>query len=238
MPEPGEPAISVVIPVYNGARFLRDTLASVLAQTLLPCEVITVDDGSTDESADIIRQLAATSAIPIRYCYQANRGPGAARNTGVGLASGRLIAFLDQDDLWLPEKLARQVKAMAEQPDAGCVIVKQRFLLADGFHWPPWVRSELVNQELTGLTPSAILVKRALFSHIGYFNEEMITASDVDWISRLSDAGISVASVDEVLLLHRIHPQNQSRLVGAFHAELLELTRRSVQRKHGSPATP
>jgi len=222
-----------VVPVYNGADYLGAAVESILAQTYLPCEIIVVDDGSTDESAAIIQRLAAAAPVPIRSFHQANRGVAAARNMGVAAASGSWIAFLDQDDVWLPAKLARQVAALKQQPDLGCVTVKQRFFLTEGFERPYWVRPELLERDLAGYTPSALLVKRALFSQLGRFDETIEATSDTDWIARAVDAGVLIGSVDEALLLHRIHPANQSRFVATAHAEFLKIARRSVERKQG-----
>jgi glycosyltransferase involved in cell wall biosynthesis len=108
--------ISVVIPCYNGAKYLREALDSVLAQTLPPLEVIVVDDGSTDDSAAI----AESFGPPVRVIRQSNQGESVARNRAIGEAKGEWVAFLDADDLWLPEKLAEQAKLMTPSIGAVC----------------------------------------------------------------------------------------------------------------------
>ena len=223
--------VSVIIPVYNGARHLWETVTSALVQTQPPCEILVVDDGSTDESAAVIQQMAATSAIPIRYSYQTNGGPGAARNKGIALASGGLVAFLDQDDLWLENKLARQVQLFQDAPDVDIVVTQQVYFLADGFACPPWVRPELLDRPVSAMTPSTLMVRRHLFNQIGTFSEKLLAASDADWFFRAKDAGIVIAAVSEVLVKHRIHSQNQSRMVARSHMELLALVQQSVRRK-------
>ena len=97
--------LSVIMPVYNGAEFLAEAVASIVAQAYQPLEIIVVDDGSTDETATIVQSLGGE----IRYLYQFNQGPAAARNAGLALAQGDLIAFLDVDDLWPADKLAQQM---------------------------------------------------------------------------------------------------------------------------------
>jgi len=110
--------ISVVIPTYNRARPLVTAIKSVLAQTYVPLEILVVDDGSTDGTADAVQGMienttAGTNPRPhIRYFYQSNQGPSAARNRGIAEAAGNWIAFLDSDDTWLPEKLESQVRAI------------------------------------------------------------------------------------------------------------------------------
>jgi len=109
--------VSVIIPAYNGAAFLPEAIDSVLAQDYEPLEILVVDDGSTDDTHDVLRPYAPR----IRYFYQENRGPSAARNLGIERARGDLIAFLDADDRWLPGKLAAQVAALGTQSAAALV---------------------------------------------------------------------------------------------------------------------
>src|SRR5262245_3344132 len=109
--------VSAVIPTYNCARFLGDAIRSVLQQTVPVHEVIVVDDGSTDNARDVVE----TFGHRVRYVFQQNRGPSGSRNTGIAEATGDWIAFLDQDDLWLPHKNATQVRAIAEHPNCHLV---------------------------------------------------------------------------------------------------------------------
>ena len=111
------PGVSVVIPVYNGEQYLADAIQSVRDQTYQNVEVIVVDDGSTDESADVAKKFGEA----IRYVHQSNGGVGKARNTGIAAARGAYLAFLDQDDLWLPDKLAVQVAYLDSHPEVGAV---------------------------------------------------------------------------------------------------------------------
>jgi glycosyltransferase involved in cell wall biosynthesis len=112
-----EPLVSVVIAAYNGAQYLPEAIDSALAQTYPKVEVIVVDDGSTDSTAEVVGAYGAR----VRYLYQQNAGTAAARNTGIQSAQGELIALLDQDDRWLPEKLARQVPLFFDEPRVGLV---------------------------------------------------------------------------------------------------------------------
>ena len=113
--------VSVIIPVYNGERFLDEALQSVLAQTLPPDEVIVVDDGSNDRTAQIVAEVAAQAAVSFQYVYQTNQGSAAARSHGVRLARSELIAFQDADDLWSADKLAIQVALLRRHPQACAV---------------------------------------------------------------------------------------------------------------------
>src|SRR5579863_4931679 len=104
------PTVSVVIPTYNYARFLGQAIDSVLAQTCPVKEIIVVDDGSTDDTFNVLARYGPA----VRALKQKNCGPAAARNRGVGIAGGDLIAFLDADDFWMPDKLAKQVRRLKE----------------------------------------------------------------------------------------------------------------------------
>src|SRR5262249_23296673 len=111
------PLVSVIVPVYNGEKYLRFALESVVGQKHRPLEIIVVDDGSTDSSAAI-----AKGFTEVRYLHQANAGVASARNTGLKAATGAFIAFLDQDDLWLPGKLDRQASFLHENAQAMYVL--------------------------------------------------------------------------------------------------------------------
>jgi teichuronic acid biosynthesis glycosyltransferase TuaG len=116
---PATPRVSVVIPVYNAAGFVAEAIASVLAQTMPDWELIAVEDGSSDDSLAILQGLATDPRITV-LSGGPNRGPGPARNRAIAAARGRFIAFLDADDLWHPEKLARQLAFMAQGPVLSC----------------------------------------------------------------------------------------------------------------------
>ena len=112
------PAVSAILPVYNGAAFIRDAINSVLAQTYAPIECIVVDDGSTDDTPDLVR----TYEPRVRLIQQPNQGVARARNHGAALAAGELLAFLDADDVWHPERVERQWQVLAGLPSVGAVV--------------------------------------------------------------------------------------------------------------------
>ena len=156
------PLVSVIIPVYNGGRHLRAALESVFAQTYRPFEVIVVDDGSTDDSSAI-----AQSFPDVRYIHQQNQGVAAARNRGIDAARGEFFAFLDQDDLWTPEKLKLQIGYLLGHPDLGYTLTQQQFFLEPGETLPPWFRKELLSSVHTGWVLGTMVVRRAAFQKVG-----------------------------------------------------------------------
>jgi glycosyltransferase involved in cell wall biosynthesis len=220
------PLVSVIIPVYNGARFLRAALESVFAQTYRPFEVIVVDDGSTDDSATI-----AQSFPDVRYIHQTNQGVAAARNAGLEAAQGEFFAFLDQDDLWTPEKLTLQVDYLLSHPDVGYTLTQQQFFLEPGASLPPWFRKDLLAPVHTGWVLGTLVVRRAVFEKVGNFATGYSAANDSDWFFRAKAAEIPMAIIPELLLLKRIHETNDSGRAKAILSELLKVVKSSLDRQ-------
>jgi glycosyltransferase involved in cell wall biosynthesis len=221
------PLVSVIIPVHDGERFVAEAIGSVIAQTYRPLEIIAVDDGSTDGSAAIVRAFPG-----VRYLHQPNRGVGAARNRGVAAATGEAVAFLDQDDLWLPDKIARQMRRLADDPSADYALVRQsRFLDASATAVPAWINPALLNTELEGREPSALLVSRATFDRVGAFDESYRHNSDSDWFFRASEAGLRAGVVPAVLLLRRVHGANSSAATALSQREIRRVALASIRRR-------
>jgi len=166
-------------------------MASVLAQQVPPAELIVVDDGSSDETAAVVARLAARSPLPIRYLHQANRGAAAARNLGIGAAQANLIAFLDSDDWWLPNKLAVQAAALAAEPRYR-ISHSRELWFRDGQrfnqkkrHDPPHGEVFFASLACCLIGMSTILARRALFDHYGLFDETLPCCEDYDFWLRL-----------------------------------------------------
>lgn len=226
--------VSVIIPVYNGERYLGAALESVLTQTYRPVEIIVVDDGSTDDTAQVVQAFARRCTVPLHYFRQENQGHAAARNQGIAKAAGDLSAFLDCDDIWLPHKLECQLALLQQSAEAGYALVFQQFFLEAGLPRPPWVRPELLDKPQPGFIPSCLVVRRSLWGEIGAFNADLVTSSDVDWFFRAHDARVPFVNVPEVLVRRRIHARNQSRFVQTTHREILAAARGSVRRKRAT----
>ncbi len=225
------PSVSVIIPVYNGARYVAEAIHSVLTQTRLPAEIIVVDDGSTDDSASIIARLSAEAGVRLRYAYQPNQGPSAARNIGVQQAAGDLLALLDADDVWLPTKLARQAVLLEQLPDLGYVGCHLAPWLAPDQTWPATLNRAYWESRPPSYTTSALLIRRAVWEQVGPFDVQRRLGEDADWIMRARDLAIPAAAVSEVLLIKRIHDQNLTHQAAAMRTELLDALHQSVRRK-------
>lgn len=219
------PLVSVIIPVYNGAKYIAEAMESVRAQNYDLLEIIVVDDGSTDDTPSIVRSFE-----DIRYIHQANQGVAGARNTGIENSRGELIAFLDADDYWAANKLNIQVGCMLKHPRIGYTLGRQRNFLESGTSRPFWLREEHLLEEHTGFLPT-LLIRRQIFDKVGLFNTNFRISEDVEWFSRVKDAGIPMMVVPEVVLYRRIHDANLSYQSKAGNPQLLRALRTSVRRK-------
>ncbi len=202
-----ETTISVVIPAYNAERFLPRCLASVFAQTLTAVEVIVVDDGSTDNTAQLAKQLGA------KVVTRPNGGLGAARNTGIQNALGNWIALLDADDSWEPEKLARQVAVIG--PDTVLVYTGIRYYDDGGTRslqpaTPPLAAKKMLSY-CNPIVPSSVLLRRQAVLAAGGFREGVPACEDWGMWVGLMPSG-SFAAVNEPLTNYYVHPKSMSAL--------------------------
>lgn len=185
----GLPKISVIIPVFNGERFIKKTIQSVIDQDYKNIEIICIDDGSTDNTK---REI--TNNFPsVFYFYQSNKGPAAARNHGIKKATGEYIAFLDSDDTWLPEKISLQMDYIFKNTGAKIVHTNIKTKVGDVIHdtiYPTNHQDGRIFENLLlqngSVVCSTLLVKRDCFDKTGIFDEELITAEDVHLYLRLA----------------------------------------------------
>jgi glycosyltransferase involved in cell wall biosynthesis len=209
--------VDVVIPVYNGARFLAAAIESVLAQTLPPRRLIVVDDGSCDESAQIARRYAC-GAVELVVVQKPNGGLSSARNAGIARCRSELVALLDADDVWAPHKLARQVARFAESElsDLGVIYCSYDDIDEHGqplLNFPSMpltrglrgrIRRRLFRGNLVAGSGSAVLVRRACLERVGGFDERLPSSEDWEMWLRLAEH-YAFDYVDEVLVHLRRH---------------------------------
>lgn len=233
------PLVSVVVPVYNGERFLAAALESILAQDYRPIEIIVVDDGSTDRTADIAQAVKG-----VRYHYQSNQGPGAARNVGMGLARGEFIAFLDSDDLIAPNKIGVQVGYLLSYPEVGCAVARQVVFYEPGVEPPRWLREQETRH--VGRAPRtggramqvvrngllAAMVRRDIVARLGGFNPIYNPADDVEWLLHLWEAGVEIVALPEAILYRRLHGANLTFDRDSVRSAWLRLVKRRMDRSH------
>jgi glycosyltransferase involved in cell wall biosynthesis len=198
------PLASVVIPVYNGERFLSEAVESVLSQDYEPVEVIVVDDGSTDRTPSIARSFEG-----LVYISQPNRGPSAARNIGIARARGEFVAFLDHDDTMPPAALSVRVVHLLEHPNVGCTLGNMETFFEPGSSHPHWLPTT-AGPSPAPVSCSSLVARRSAIERVGGFDETFRFGEDQDWLIRAREAGIEIAILPEVVLRRRIHDANMS----------------------------
>lgn len=225
------PAVSVVIPAYNAASFIDETLDSVAAQTRPAEEIVVVDDGSADDTAARIEAWQARHRLPLRLIRQENKGPPAARNVGIRAAAGPLVALLDADDLFFPRTLAKLRGAFDAVPGLGLSFAKMENFDARGTVYPDYFAPTRVFEVPVGEGPDGLRVMQecafstlilgsfipcncCLFRKedaiaIGLFDETLRNAEDRDFFARLSKR-VGFAYYDEILARRRVHGENSS----------------------------
>jgi len=223
--DPGGPLVSVIVPAYNSGQFLPEAVASALGQTHKHLEVIIVDDGSTDDTPAVIRKLAAHPKV--RAVGQDNAGPAAARNRGIEEARGEYVAFLDSDDLWLPEKTEKQLDLFRRNEALGLVYCLRRGRILD--EQGQWTEDKERNlryaqkegryrrgncfretvEEVFIALPSA-MVPAGVLRKVGGFDTDLITAEDRHLYARIAH-DYPIDYVEEPLVIVRRHGKNLSR---------------------------
>lgn len=198
------PLVSVIIPTYNRGWIIKEAIDSVRAQDFEDFELIVVDDGSTDNTPEVLDAYRGT----INVFRQKNKGVSAARNRGISEASGRFIAFLDSDDLWLPQKLSRQVEFFNTTPDA-LICQTEEVWIRSGVRVNPKKRhqkpSGMIFEPSLALclvSPSAVMIRRSLLEIVGNFDETLPACEDYDLWLRIS-CRFPVYCIDTPLIIKR-----------------------------------
>lgn len=224
--------VSIVVPVFNGERYLAEAIESVLAQTYRPLEVIVVDDGSTDASRQVVDRFCS----PVRYIFQPHQGPGAARNRGIEAGHGRFCAFLDADDLWTEDKLMRQMNVFASDPDLDMI-----FAHIEQFHSPELgvdVTSKLEGHGriLTGPVAGTLLIKRDSFYRAGPLEPEWRVGEFIEWYVRAVEKGLKSYTLPDVALKRRLHGRNMTIRERPAMVDYVRIIKASLDRRRNGRA--
>jgi glycosyltransferase involved in cell wall biosynthesis len=227
------PLVSIVIPTYNYARFVGHAIRSALGQTFADREVIVVDDGSTDDTRDVVGAFGDA----VRSIHQPNGGLSAARNTGIRAARGRYVAFQDSDDIWLPDKLAHQVPVLEARPEVGLVYCDSIFFddatgadmdrQSDRFEPRSGRVLEALITRGNFIASPTPLVRREVFEQAGLFDESLRSCEDWDmWIR--AAARWEVAYVPVALTRYRVHGNSMSKNIPRMREAQLVVLRKTL----------
>lgn len=225
--------ISAVIPAYNSAAFIAEAITSIQIQSYPVYEIIVVDDGSNDDTLAVVQGLSGN----ILYYKQVNRGPAAARNLGIKMASGQWIAFLDADDQWMPDKIKKQLSTLARYPElhliAGdmaeideshtvltpSVLAKHRFLTGYKQDQGRPIANALVKLLAKNFIPTGtVLVRRETLLAVGLFNETIHYGEDLELWAKIS-AYYPISCLPEILMLRRLHGHNATNAAASMLAD-------------------
>lgn len=207
--------VSVIIPVWNGERYLAEAIASVLAQKHSPLELVIVDDGSTDDTREVAAKAAKKYGERIRYVEQPHRGVAAARNLGIVTARGNVVSFLDYDDLWEPDCLPRHLAVLDARPEIeivqGLIVQMQR--AAEG-SVPGECKFEISSEPYQFISLSSAVYRRKVFERVGGFDETLTEGEDADWFLRAWEQDVPKVVLPQVMLYYRRHETNMTQDAG------------------------
>ena len=224
------PLVSVMIGAYNAAPYLGEAIESVFAQDYEPIELVVVDDGSTDGTAEVARSFTRVKVI-----CQENGGNGAARNRAVENASGELYAFLDADDRFTLGKLSLQKAALDADPGLDMVFGHVREFLSPELDEE--TRASLrppAPEPMPWTAPNLMLIRRESFRRVGPFTTAVRVGVTVDWFARAAEAGLRYTILPEVVLERRLHTQNNGLRERASRSQYLEVIRQAMERRRAA----
>ena len=211
--------VAVVIPAFNAGAYLGEAIASVMAQGPAVAQLVVVDDGSADDTAEV-----AASFPGVTLLRQVNRGIGAARNAGVRAVTGQFLAFLDADDLWPAGRLAVMLESLRTNASVDAV-----FGTAVEFGAGP-EDGEPTFGQLAG----TMLIRRAAFDRVGAFREDVKVGEFIDWWARAEEAGVRHAALPDVVLRRRIHTTNTGIVQAGSRQDYVRVLRAALERRRGA----
>jgi glycosyltransferase involved in cell wall biosynthesis len=221
--------VSVVIAAHDAERYLADAIESVLAQTHDQVELVVVDDGSEDGTAGVAHSYGSQ----LRYRYQAWAGAGAGRNRGVEMAAGGLIAFLDADDLFPPERLERQVQAFERDPSLDAVFGRVAEFRSDDADGRSLGGRRPVREPVASHLPTAMLIRRRAFDRVGPFTTELTLGEGIDWYARALDVGITTRMLPDVVLHRRLHEGSLGMVSEGSRDDYVRVVKTTLDRRRG-----
>ena len=224
------PTVSVIVPAYNVAPYLREALESALEQTVAPHEIVVVDDGSTDGTRAVADAVAREHPL-VRVIQQDNGGPAVARNTAIEVATGEFLAFFDADDVMMPDRLEQQVGYLLGHPEVGLVIGAVQLITEPGAKFDAaFLRHEVGAQEhADGINIMAMTARARLFEDLGMFDPSYRLSEDYHWLVRAYTRDVTIALVPRVVMRRRLHHSNISRDVDDVRHQMFRVLREHIQ---------
>jgi glycosyltransferase involved in cell wall biosynthesis len=225
--------VSIIIPAYNCERFIAEAVESVRRQEYEPSEIIIIDDGSTDGTSSCVKGLGED----IRYVYQTNKGPAAARNRGITISRGEVIAFLDADDYWPANKLKIQMERMNKNPEIEVVLgrIKCTGLLTEEDRK---IRFESADNTMISICLGSGVFRKSVFDRVGLFDESLRHYEDHDWLLRAREKDISMIILKDVTLYNRRNEYSMSRRKTRNDPSMIQILKKSLDRRRQQEKGP
>lgn len=235
------PLVSIIVPVFNGEKYIQECLCSLTAQTYKPTEIIIVDDGSTDGSTAIAKSLKLNN---LKVVAGEHNNLPSARNKGIIHSRGDFIGFCDVDDIWLPEKLQLQINILLNEPEIDmcfsnviCFSLNgERFFGKNKLKRCRAINKNKINQlELllhqNLIVPSTVVVRKKIFDSIGLFDETLHTCEDWEFVLRAAALNMSIKYLDTITVRYRLHDSNMSSNALAMHKGRMDVLTKIFQMK-------
>jgi glycosyltransferase involved in cell wall biosynthesis len=219
-------SISVIIPVFNGEKYILEAIQSVVQQDYKNVEIIVIDDGSTDRSIELVEKHPAA----VKIIQQANAGPAAARNSGLNHASGDFIAFLDADDLYPPNKFEVQLEYFKNFPKTRLVAGRIQYIFLEGSE-SKMIYFESEEQTLVHVHLGSMLTRRSVFDDVGGFDARLQYSEDIEWWLRLREFEVNYVILPEITLQYRMHDANMTRGLRGIERDFMRALRMSLARR-------
>lgn len=212
--------VSIIITVFNGEKYIKQTLQSIIDQEYPKLEIIVIDDGSTDKTASIVEQFSAD----ISYHYQPNSGIAKGWNNGVEKATGTYLTFIDADDIWAEGKLNFQVKYLENHPEVDLVFGYAREFFETK-------KDQEKKEPIPGISAGTMMIRKDRFLDVGYFNPEWRKGIFSDWYLRATEMKLSIHVEKTVMLFRRIHDSNHGVTQRDKYVDYVRMLKKSLDRK-------
>jgi glycosyltransferase involved in cell wall biosynthesis len=220
--------ISVIIPVYNGERFIAKAITSILDQTYPVYEIIVIDDGSTDNTAEVIKRFPS-----INYFYKENAGVSHTLNFGLQKVKGDFITILDADDYFTLDKFEKQIKFLEQNEDVEIVFgCHQRF-----YDKPSEELTMDEKEDMRRILPayfkSGMLARKSAFDKVGLFDESVKMGDFLDWYRRAEDMKVPMKLTDDIVMYRRVHDANITLKINDHISDFVKIMKASMDRRRG-----
>lgn len=228
MAEENNPLISVIMPVFNREKYIREALQSILDDAYHRKEIIVVDDGSTDNSVHIVSEFPE-----IKIIRQKNQGVAVARNTGIKASGGQFITYLDSDDIWMPGRIELCLDYFVKNSNTDLIMGQEILFLDHAITKPALIKEEWLNQAMDAGNNGVTMLKKSCYDRVGLFNPVYKKGEDTEWHVRAIEAGLNIGRISSVFQWRRVHDANLSFVPGENpNSNLIQIIRESLHRKN------